>query len=138
MIQSRHLRRNTHWTVCSPKKTYKKSRKKRRQYSQGCRQVCRYQPRPPPADLAKDLEYPTAIDTDYNAIPPPVFADSVNARTILPCKMAIINTHISALRKKAEAGQITISDAVNLAIHEEMLRDPSTTSNFTTSSLMFD
>lgn len=28
----------------------------------------------PPADLAKDLEYPTAIDTDYNAIPPPVFA----------------------------------------------------------------
>lgn len=92
----------------------------------------------PPADLAKDLEYPTAIDTDYNAIPPPVFADSVNARTILPCKMAIINTHISALRKKAEAGQITISDAVNLAIHEEMLRDPSTTSNFTTSSLMFD
>jgi pyruvate/2-oxoglutarate/acetoin dehydrogenase E1 component len=41
--------------------------------------------------------------------------------------MKTVQDHISNLRAKAEAGEISIGDAINLAIHEEMLRDPSTT-----------
>ncbi|KAL7552710.1 hypothetical protein ACHAWF_015944 [Thalassiosira exigua] len=82
---------------------------------------------PPPAHLAKELEYPTPIGTDYNLIPPPPFADSINARCISSEQLDTINAHIGELREKAEAGTITIAEAVNLAIHEEMIRDPSTT-----------
>ena len=85
----------------------------------------------PPSSLAKELEYPTAIDTDYNEIPQPPFADTVNKRTIPFEQMGIINAHIAALRKKAAMSEISICEAANLAIHEEMLRDPSTTSKFT-------
>ena len=81
----------------------------------------------PPVELAKQLEYPDAPDTDYNLKPAPAFADSVNARTISPEKMATITAHIEMLRNKAKAGDISIGDAINLAIHEEMLRDPTTT-----------
>lgn len=81
----------------------------------------------PPALLAKELEYPTPIDTDYNAIPPPSFAEAVNQRTISPEQMRAITAHMDAMREKAKAGEITIAEAVNLAIHEEMLRDPTTT-----------
>ena len=81
----------------------------------------------PPVELAKQLEYPDAPDTDYNLKPAPAFADSVNARTISPDKMATITAHIEMLRNKAKAGDISIGDAINLAIHEEMLRDPTTT-----------
>lgn len=81
----------------------------------------------PPVELAKQLEYPDAPDTDYNLKPAPAFADSVNARTISPDKMATITAHIVMLRNKAKAGDISIGDAINLAIHEEMLRDPTTT-----------
>jgi len=82
----------------------------------------------PPADLARGLEFPTSIDTDYNSLERPSFANMVNKRTISPAKYDAINTHMAALRNKAENGEITISEAVNLAIHEEMLRDPTTTS----------
>jgi pyruvate/2-oxoglutarate/acetoin dehydrogenase E1 component len=34
---------------------------------------------------------------------------------------------MESLRAKAAAGQITIGDAVNLAVLEEMVRDPTTT-----------
>ena len=81
----------------------------------------------PPVMLAKDLEYPTLLDTDYNTLTPPPFADSVNKPTISSDQMDSITTHMELLRKKAMAGEITIAEAVNLAIHEEMLRDPSTT-----------
>mmetsp|Transcript_25762 Transcript_25762/g.38290 ORF Transcript_25762/g.38290 Transcript_25762/m.38290 type:complete len:774 (-) Transcript_25762:115-2436(-) len=81
----------------------------------------------PPESLAKELEYPDAVDTDYNLKTPPAFADEVNARTISPEQMATITTHIEALQEKARAGDISIGDAINLAIHEEMLRDPTTT-----------
>ncbi len=82
----------------------------------------------PPADLARGLEFPTNIDTDYNSLERPSFADMVNKRTISPAKYDAINAHMAALRNKAKNGEITISEAVNLAIHEEMLRDPTTTS----------
>jgi len=81
----------------------------------------------PPVELAKELEYPDAPDTDYNTKLAPAFADAVNARTISPEKMETITAHIDTLREKAKAGEISIGDAINLAIHEEMLRDPTTT-----------
>eukprot|EP01083_Nonionella_stella_P247123 857194_1 len=78
-------------------------------------------------ELAKELEYPDAPDTDYNLKPAPAFADEVNARTIAPEAMENVQAHITALREKANAGEISVGDAINLAIHEEMLRDPTTT-----------
>jgi 2-oxoisovalerate dehydrogenase E1 component len=81
----------------------------------------------PPMELAKELEYPDAPDTDYNLKPAPKFADAVNARNISPEKMETVLAHIATLREKAVAGDISIGDAINLAIHEEMLRDPTTT-----------
>lgn len=81
----------------------------------------------PPATLAKELEYPTPIETDYNHCTPPLFADSVNKRTISSSQMEEITKHLEDLRAKAKNGDITIAEAANLAIHEEMLRDPSTT-----------
>ena len=41
--------------------------------------------------------------------------------------METITSHIGALCNTATAGEITIVDAINLAVHTEMLRDPSTT-----------
>jgi len=81
----------------------------------------------PPVELAKELEYPDAPDTDYNKKPAPEWADEVNKRTISKDQMDTINEHISTLRTKAKEGDISIGDAINLAIHEEMLRDPTTT-----------
>lgn len=81
----------------------------------------------PPVELAKELEFPDAPDTDYNLKEGPAFADEVNARTISEEQMSTIQSHIDALVTKAKAGEISIGDAINLAIHEEMLRDPTTT-----------
>eukprot|EP00529_Nitzschia_sp_RCC80_P013310 CAMPEP_0113458860 /NCGR_PEP_ID=MMETSP0014_2-20120614/10142_1 /TAXON_ID=2857 /ORGANISM="Nitzschia sp." /LENGTH=601 /DNA_ID=CAMNT_0000350401 /DNA_START=144 /DNA_END=1946 /DNA_ORIENTATION=+ /assembly_acc=CAM_ASM_000159 len=81
----------------------------------------------PPVELAKELEFPDKPDTDYNTKVGPAFADEVNSRTISADKMATIQAHIASLQAKADAGEISIGDAINLAIHEEMLRDPTTT-----------
>eukprot|EP00587_Corethron_hystrix_P003508 CAMPEP_0113306446 /NCGR_PEP_ID=MMETSP0010_2-20120614/5694_1 /TAXON_ID=216773 ORGANISM="Corethron hystrix, Strain 308" /NCGR_SAMPLE_ID=MMETSP0010_2 /ASSEMBLY_ACC=CAM_ASM_000155 /LENGTH=828 /DNA_ID=CAMNT_0000161115 /DNA_START=268 /DNA_END=2754 /DNA_ORIENTATION=+ /assembly_acc=CAM_ASM_000155 len=81
----------------------------------------------PDESLAKELEFPDAPDTDYNKKIPPTFGSAVNARTISPEQNAVVTQHITSLRAKAEAGEITIGDAINLAIHEEMMRDPTTT-----------
>lgn len=81
----------------------------------------------PKGELAFELEYPDAIDTDYNARPPPYFAQEVNQRTISPEQMVAINEHLEVMYAKSNAGELTIAEAMNLAIHEEMLRDPTTT-----------
>jgi 2-oxoisovalerate dehydrogenase E1 component len=81
----------------------------------------------PPVTLAKELEYPDVPDTDYNQKQAPAFADEVNARTISTEQMENVQAHIKDLRDKAVAGEISVGDAINLAIHEEMLRDPTTT-----------
>ena len=81
----------------------------------------------PPVELAKELEYPDAPDFDYNTRDGPVWADDVNKRMISEEQMTTIQAHMEALREKANAGEISIGDAINLAIHEEMLRDPTTT-----------
>lgn len=82
---------------------------------------------PPPRELAKELEFPDAPDTDYNVRPAPADAEAVTARTVAPEKLAECRARIDALRAKGESGAITIGDAVNLAVLEEMLRDPTTT-----------
>merc|ERR1719502_275877 len=41
--------------------------------------------------------------------------------------METVQAHMEKLREKARAGDISIGDAINLAIHEEMMRDPKTT-----------
>ncbi|KAJ1485364.1 pyruvate dehydrogenase [Baffinella frigidus] len=82
---------------------------------------------PPHATLAKELEFPDVPNTDYNLRGVHPEAEAVNARTISPEKMATVEAHIAGLRGKSNDGLITIGDAVNLAILEEMLRDPMTT-----------
>ena len=81
----------------------------------------------PNADLAKELEYPTPAGADYNVVSPPSFAEIINKRTISSDQMKNFNSHIDELREKAIEGHITIAEAVNLAIHEEMQADPLTT-----------
>ena len=54
----------------------------------------------PPVELAKELEFPTKPDTDYNQIPAPAYAAAVNARTISEEKMRTVKEHIAALPNK--------------------------------------
>mmetsp|Transcript_6579 Transcript_6579/g.8900 ORF Transcript_6579/g.8900 Transcript_6579/m.8900 type:complete len:793 (+) Transcript_6579:124-2502(+) len=87
---------------------------------------------PPPRELAKELEYPDPVDTDYNLRPPPKFkngedAETVSRRVIDPEALKNVEAHMDKLKSQAKAGQITLADAVNLAVLEEMIRDPSTT-----------
>eukprot|EP00977_Amphora_coffeiformis_P002798 scaffold528_cov165-Amphora_coffeaeformis.AAC.10 len=81
----------------------------------------------PPVELAKQLEYPDPADFDYNTREGPAWAEDVNVRTMTPEQRETINAHVAMLQEKAKAGEISIGDAINLAIHEEMLRDPTTT-----------
>jgi len=81
----------------------------------------------PHAGLAKELEFPDKPDTDYNARAGPKDAAEVNKRTLDPAALATCEARIAELRAKGEEGVITIGDAINLAILEEMVRDPTTT-----------
>ena len=81
----------------------------------------------PPVELAKELEFPDVPNTDYNTKLAPAWAEAVNQRTIPADKLAAVQAHVAQLQDKATAGDISIGDAINLAIHEEMLRDPTTT-----------
>jgi TPP-dependent pyruvate/acetoin dehydrogenase alpha subunit len=81
----------------------------------------------PPVELAKELEYPDGVDTDYNTKVAPAWAEEVNARIMSVEQRETIDAHVAALQAKALAGDISIGDAINLAVHEEMLRDPTTT-----------
>jgi len=81
----------------------------------------------PPASLAKELEYPDSPDTDYNAKPAPADGAAVTKATVDPDALATCEAHVADLRGKANEGVLSIGDALNLAILEEMLRDPKTT-----------
>ena len=81
----------------------------------------------PPATLAKELEFPDKPNTDYNLKTAPKDAAAINARTLDPLAVKNAEAHMDGLRAKAKAGSITIGDAVNLAVLEEMMRDPTTT-----------
>ena len=81
---------------------------------------------PPPADLAKKLEYPDAASTNYNLRDVPAEYAAITKKTVEPEKLATCLALIETLQKNANAGTITIGDAINLAILEEMIRDPTT------------
>lgn len=75
----------------------------------------------PPRSLAKQLEYPDKPDTDYNQkTVPAVYAD-ITKRIVDPAALANVETHIKSMQAQATAGTISIGDAVNLAILEEMV-----------------
>lgn len=80
----------------------------------------------PPASLAKELEFPDAPDTDYNTKPVPAGSEATTSRSVDPEALAAATTYMEGLKAKANGGEITIGDAVNLAILEEMVRDPKT------------
>jgi len=80
-------------------------------------------PEPLPS-LAKELEFPDKPDTDYNLKVAPADAAAVTAATVGAEEMATVQAHLDALTAKAKSGEISIGDAVNLAILEEMIRDP--------------
>lgn len=82
---------------------------------------------PPPATLAKELEFPDKPDTDYNLRAVPESFAAITKRTVDPKALAECETYIKTLHKLSDEGKITIGDAVNLAILEEMIRDPTTT-----------
>ena len=82
---------------------------------------------PPPRELAKQLEFPDKPDTDYNGRPAPEGAVETTKATVAPDALATCEAHIAALRSNAADGTISIGDALNLAILEEMMRDPKTT-----------
>jgi len=82
---------------------------------------------PPPATLAKELEFPDKPDTDYNLKPAPENGAAVTAATTNPEALAACEAHVESLQGMAREGTISIGDALNLAILEEMLRDPKTT-----------
>ena len=82
---------------------------------------------PPPRELAKQLEFPDAPDTDYNKRSVPSTYDAITMKTTNPTALDECKKYITKLRADSVAGTMTIGDAVNLAILEEMVRDPTTT-----------
>lgn len=80
----------------------------------------------PPASLAKELEYPDSPDTDYNLKTVPAEFEAITRKTVHPAALSDCEALITNLRAQGEAGTISIGDAVNLAILEEMIRDPTT------------
>merc|ERR1712087_374107 len=81
---------------------------------------------PPPRELAKELEFHDAPATDYNTRSPPADAEVITAKTVDAEALAVLDAHISSLQSLAKEGSISIADAVNLAVLEEMRRDPTT------------
>ena len=75
----------------------------------------------------QELEFPDAPNTDYNTREAPADGAAITAATVSDERMTAVQEHISALKAKATDGSISIGDAVNLAVLEEMLRDPKCT-----------
>ena len=80
----------------------------------------------PPAELAEQLEYPDTPGTDYNTRPAAADAVEVTRKTCDVAALMACKKHIASLHALARLGELTISGAVNLAVLEEMLRDPTT------------
>ena len=86
---------------------------------------------PPPASLAAQLEYPDPTgQVDYSTREPAMgleMAQTVTERTVPEAVLTSVKARIEALRAMAvDVKGISLGDAVNLAILEEMLRDPTT------------
>ena len=76
----------------------------------------------PPRDLAKKLEYPDSPSTDYNLKTVPSEFAEITKKTVDPTALANAEAYIKTLQASGAAGTISIGDAVNLAILEEMVR----------------
>jgi hypothetical protein len=76
----------------------------------------------PPRDLAKKLEYPDIPSTDYNLKTVPSEFAEITKKTVDPTALANAESYIKTLQASGAAGTISIGDAVNLAILEEMVR----------------
>ena len=88
----------------------------------------------PPSTLAHDFEYPDPVTTDYAAREPvdglaaaELLTTSANPAYALDALRATIDQLRAKAADKSPKGGLSIGDAVNLAILEEMLRDPTTT-----------
>lgn len=125
--------------ACDPIKIFEESSDAARVDVEGCTKRAKEEVRkalefanaspPPPPTLAAELEYPDATGTvDYSKREPEMGlakAEEVTAATVPAETLTALKGRIDALRAMASAPTgISIGDAVNLAILEEMVRDP--------------
>ena len=82
---------------------------------------------PPPRELAKELEFPDPADTDYNTREVASDSEAITQRSVDAAKLAECQERIAMLQQQAKDPGLNVGDALNLAILEEMLRDPKTT-----------
>jgi len=82
---------------------------------------------PPPRELAKELEFPDPADTDYNTREVASDSAAITQRSVDAAKLAECQERIAMLQQQAKDPGLNVGDALNLAILEEMVRDPRTT-----------
>merc|ERR1711871_660127 len=82
---------------------------------------------PPPRELAKELEFPDPADTDYNTREVANDSEAITQRSVDAAKLAECQERIAMLQQQAKDPGLNVGDALNLAILEEMVRDPRTT-----------
>ena len=82
---------------------------------------------PPPRELAKELEFPDPADTDYNTREVASDSEAITQRSVDAAKLAECQERIAMLQQQAKDPGLNVGDALNLAILEEMVRDPRTT-----------
>ena len=82
---------------------------------------------PPPRELAKELEFPDPADTDYNTSEVASDSEAITQRSVDAAKLAECQERIAMLQQQAKDPGLNVGDALNLAILEEMVRDPRTT-----------
>ena len=82
---------------------------------------------PPPRELAKELEFPDPADTDYNLQKEPADSAALTKASVDPEALKACEGRIAELQAQAKDPGLNIGDALNLAILEEMVRDPRTT-----------
>ncbi|CAH0376919.1 unnamed protein product [Pelagomonas calceolata] len=82
---------------------------------------------PPPRELAKELEFPDPADTDYNTREVASDSEVITQRSVDAAKLAECQERIAMLQQQAKDPGLNVGDALNLAILEEMVRDPRTT-----------
>jgi pyruvate/2-oxoglutarate/acetoin dehydrogenase E1 component len=125
--------------ACDPIKIFEESSDAARVDVEGCTKRAKEEVRkalefanaspPPPPTLAAELEYPDPTGTvDYSKREPEMGvakAEEVTKATVPAETLTALKGRIDALRAMASAPTgISIGDAVNLAILEEMVRDP--------------
>jgi pyruvate/2-oxoglutarate/acetoin dehydrogenase E1 component len=73
------------------------------------------------------LEFPDPADTDYNTREVASDSAAITQRSVDAAKLAECQERIAMLQQQAKDPGLNVGDALNLAILEEMVRDPRTT-----------